>query len=284
MVDPDEMVAGGDGRLTIDDFTDRLSTFHALRHDDDQSDQVLAEIGGRGTAERDIVRQLAVPRPLYRGERFEEASRLVVRSLEVLDRNGARAPRLPKMGPAKPVATYVVQQITRFIVKSYQNSVVNRLSRLYERREAQCEPWSDEHRMLRRARADMHRIEAGFKGRALGLPTFLLGGAFVSLFVSALQSLVSVIFNSNTAVIIATIVLCLLFSGVSWCALRAAAIARHRIRLTLAEPMAALYQVVGAAGDPPEDQARQFAIIAVVIGALAILIVPIGLSLPALLD
>ena len=39
---------------------------------------------------------------------------------------------------------------------------------------------SPEHVMLRRARINAVQVEKGYKGKALGLPTFLLGGAFLS--------------------------------------------------------------------------------------------------------
>ena len=67
-----------------------------------------------------------------------------MRSLEVLDRNGARAPKLPSMGPLQPVASYLVQLVARFIVRNHQASVINAIRNPYPRREAQCAAQSPE--------------------------------------------------------------------------------------------------------------------------------------------
>ena len=143
----DRPLAGGadrpdtDGNLVLDELGERLDAFRRLRKDDPAgADAVLDEFGAQGKAEQDIVFELAARRPLYLPDRFEEAHRLLLRSLEVLDRNGARAPKLPKVGPLQPVASFGVQLVTRFIVRSYQSSVINSVKNLYLRRESQCAP------------------------------------------------------------------------------------------------------------------------------------------------
>ena len=60
---------------------------------------MLEEIGVRGKVEEDIVNQMADRRPLWRKDRFEEAHRMAMRSLEVLDRNGViDADEEPELG------------------------------------------------------------------------------------------------------------------------------------------------------------------------------------------
>ena len=133
--------------------------------------------------------QLSVPSPLAHPERFEQAHRLVMRGLEVLDRNGGRKPStLPKLGPLKPAASWFIQLITRYIVRSHQVNVADNLARLYARREANCRWGSDEMHMLRRARFQAERLAPGYKRKSLGLPTFLVGGAVISGAVGALQA------------------------------------------------------------------------------------------------
>ena len=53
--------------------------------------------------------------------------------------------------------------MTRWIVKGYQNRLVTRIRRLYERREANSEWGSREHAMLRRARINAVQVEQGYK-------------------------------------------------------------------------------------------------------------------------
>lgn len=67
---------------------------------------LLEEIAGTGKPEQDIVSELSMVLPLWRPDRFEEAHRMAMRSLAVLDRNGARAPDLPRLGPLVPIASY----------------------------------------------------------------------------------------------------------------------------------------------------------------------------------
>jgi hypothetical protein len=270
----------GDGRLTIDDLTDRIDALRVLRADNpDEAGRVLEELGGRGKPEQDIVDQLAKIRPLWRPDRFEEAHRVAMRSLEVLDRNGARNARMPRMGPLKPVAEWATQQVTRYIVRSHQNTVIDRVRKLYERREANSVWGSPEHVMLRRARINAVQVEGGFKSKALGLPTFLLGGAFLSSIIGALGRAVSNAIHSKIGVFVFTIVAGLLLAALSWVVLFSAGVARRRIRLSLDQPLRALYETIGACGNPPRDESMSFAVFALVFLALSWVVIPIGLFL-----
>ena len=259
---------------------DRIDALRVLRADnDEEKGALLEEIGGSGKPEQDIVNQISKPRPLWRPDRFEEAHRLVMRSLEVLDRNGARPAKMPRLGPLTPIAQGAVQQVNRWIVKSHQNTLVDRIRKLYERREANAEWGSAEHRMLRRARINAVQVEQGFKGNALGLPTFLLGGAFFSGIVGGIQSLVRNALDSRLGVIIFSIVLGLIMAALAWVALYAAAVSRLRIRTAVDQPLKALYETIGACGNPPRDQSYNFAVYAIIFTVLAWIVIPLGLWL-----
>lgn len=269
---PDE----ADGGLLLD----RIDALRVLRADTpEQRGQLLEEIGGSGKVEQDIVRELSKPRPLWRPDRFEEAHRLAMRSLEVLDRNGVRRATLPNLGPLKPVAGYLVQLVTRWIVKGHQNTLVTHIRKLYERREANAVWGSDEHRMLRRARLNALQVEQGFKGNPIGLPTFLLGGAFLTTIISGVQSLVRSALGSRVGVIVFSVLLLLVFLALAWVALYSAAVARRRIRLSTDQPLTALYETIGACGKPPKDQSYNFAVYAIVLLVLAWIVIPLGLWL-----
>lgn len=137
----------GDGLLL-----DRIDALRVLRADTpEEKGALLEKIAGRGKPEQDIVNELSKVRPLWRPDRFEEAHRMAMRSLEVLDRNGARSASLPRLFVLTPIAAYVVAQMTRWIVKGHQNTLVTRIRKLYERREANAVWGSAEHHMLRRA-------------------------------------------------------------------------------------------------------------------------------------
>lgn len=257
---------------------DRIDALRVLRADSpEQKGAILEQIAGRGKPEQDIVKELGKVRPLWRPDRFEEAHRMAMRSLEVLDRNGVRPPQMPRLGPLKPVASYVVQQMTRWIVKGYQNRLVTRLRKLYERREATTEWGSREHVILRRARINAVQVEQGFKGDQLGLPTFLLGGAILSSIVSALRAFVDWAISGIVGVVVFAVVLAIVFAGLAWAALYAAGVARRRIRLSTEQPIKALFETIGACGNPPKDDSYNFAAYAIVLLGLAWVLIPAAL-------
>lgn len=265
----------------LDEFEEKLRMFHALRRSDDQAaNQVLSELGGRGNTERDIVDQLAAPTPVLQLARFDESQRLVVHAIEVLRRNGWRGPRLPRnLGPINPIAKWLVQLFARLIVQNHISRLVDNLRNLYSRREAWSLPGSEEQRQLRRARIHVARIGPDLKGRALGLPSFLLGGAILSSGLGALRAGANVVNSNRALVVTATVVLLVLLLAVAWCVLRGAAVARNRIHLTTEQPMRALYEVIGYAGRPPKDDAYKFALIALIGMAVAWVVIPIGIFL-----
>ena len=142
-----------------------------------------------------------------------------MRSLEVLDRNGTRVPKMPRIGPLRPIAEYVVQLMIRWIVRGYQNRLVTRVRKLYERREANSVWGSPEHVMLRRARINAVQVEQGYKGNQLGIPAFLLGGAILSTAVSVLRAFFVWAFSGIIGAVVFTLVFGLVFATLAWAAI-----------------------------------------------------------------
>jgi hypothetical protein len=254
---------------------DRLDALRVLRADTpEEKGALLEELAGSGQVEQDIVAELSKVRPLWRPDRFEEAHRMAMRSIEVLDRNGARGAEIPRLGPLKPVAKFVVSRLVQWIVRGHQNTLVTRIRKLYERREANAVWGSPDHRMLRRARISAVQVEQGFKSNPLGLPTFLLGGAILSSAVSGVGQLVDLAFHGRVGLIVLGAVLLVVLGCLAWAAMYAAGVARRRIRLSTDQAVRALWETIGAAGRPPRDQSYNFAIYAIVLLALAGALVP----------
>jgi hypothetical protein len=263
----------------LNDLTERLDAFNALRKNDEAAaDELFDQIAGHGQVERDIVSQMAVRRPLRRPDRFDEAHRLTMRGLEVLDRNGLRSPKLPNIGPLKPVASYFVGLLNRWIVRSYQKRVIENLRDLYLRRESECIPNTDEIRQLRRARIQTERLVPGYRKEALGLPAFLLGGAVISFFTTLLQRLVTALLDNPWLLAAVSSLATLLCLCVAWAGLRAAAVSRRRIKLSTDIPLRALYDAIGSCGNPPKADAMMVALWAIIISAIAWLSIPIGIG------
>jgi hypothetical protein len=236
---------------------DRIEALQVLRaKTPEEKGRLLEQIGGRGKAEQDIVNEISKTKPLWRPDRFEEAHRLAMRSIEVLDRNGARTATMPRIGPLKPVAQWIVQLITRWIVRNHQNSIVTRIRKLYERREANAIWGTPEHHMLRRARINAVQVEKGFKADTLGLPTFLLGG------------------NSGVGTIVFGAIMAVVLAAVAWAALFGAGVSRRRIRLSTDQPLKALWETIGACGKPPRDASYDFALYAIILTVLAWIVIP----------
>ncbi len=279
---PPEPVNDG---LLLDSLEGTFDAFNALRKSDTTAaDQVLDDFGATDNVDRDIVLELSGRRPLGHPDRFPEAHTMAVRSLEVLDRNGARPPKfgpaLRRIGPVKALVQYFVQLVIKFIVRSYLNSAIEAMRRLYIRREANCMPGYEHKAILTRARRDSERLLPGLKKNPIGLPTFVIGGVLLPLAQSGLNAAL----GGRTARIIASLVVCLLFLFAAWCIVKGSAVAHRRIRLTAQRPMEALWQTIGRAGNPPKDQARTFSIYAIVLLALALFVIPIGFGSSLLTD
>jgi hypothetical protein len=257
---------------------DRIDALRILRAEsDDERDQLFFEIAGSGQVEQEMLTQIASPQPLLHPERFEEAHRYMVRGLEVLDRNGPRSPRVKGFGPLSPVVQWFAQQVIRFIVRSYQEKVLRHICGLYERREAASSWSSPEHSMLRRSRLDISRVKEGMNGKALGLPTFIFGGAIFTSVASGLRSLSELALGNSIGLAGFAAVLVAIFLLLSWLALYSSGIARKRIKISIDQPIKALYETIGFAGKPPRDESGNFAVFAIIFLALSWLIVPLSL-------
>jgi hypothetical protein len=266
--------------ITPDLLIDQIDSLRVLRADsDEEKGRLLEQIGGKGLVEQEMVAQMSAVKPLHHPDRFEEAHRIMMRGIEVLDRNGPRPAKVPNVGPLRPVAQWLVQQVSRWIIKSHLNRLTGRICGLYEKREANSDWGTREHAMLRRARLDARRVQASASGNALGLPTFLLGGAALTSVASGLQSLARTAMDSTLGVSILGFITVFVLGALSWVALFSAGVARRRIRLSTDQPMKALWETIGAAGKPPRDESYNFAAYAIILLVLAWIVVPLAIWL-----
>ena len=265
-----------DEGFLLDRLTDQLDTLRLLREDDPRrADLMLEKFGASGRVESEMLGQLGQRQPLRLPDRFPEAHRTVMRTVEVFDRNAARPPSSLRAGVLTSAATPVVQLLIGTVVRSYQRSVVEHLRRLYALREANSLPGSSEYRTLTSARRQIDRVSEDLVRRSGGLPAFLIGGATFSLLSSAVQEVT----GSSVVLVVVAVVTALLAIAAFWCVLTAAAIARRRTRIALDAPLRALYETIGSAGDPPRDRSRDFVVYAVLLLAVGWFVVPVALAL-----
>lgn len=241
------------------------------------ADAAMARFAGEGEVEAHISAQLAAPTVLASPERFLEAHRLAVRSLEVLDREGSRNPTVSgKFGPLKAMAEFGAEYVADYIVKGFANDAANAMRRLYTRREPQAARGTAERVMLAQARVEMDRVAPGFAGGGLGTPALIAGGAALPLLASLTQYFGAINFLARPVLIGLFLLLVLLFAFLSSVLLSAASVAHRRCQLISGQPLAGLWEVVGNAGGPPHDNSQPFALLAIVLSALVWVVIPVG--------
>ena len=266
--------------LVLDELEERFSAFQLVRKtDEDAKGVALAELGATSEVDGDIILELTSTWPLGHPERFEEAHMLVVRSLEVLDRNGARGVKTnAPIGPLNHVAGVLIQLVTRFIVRQHLKRQIQHIHWLYVRREANTDLDNPFRSKLRRARIEAERLVPTFNTNPLGVPTFIFGGAVLSWILGTLQVLIAGL-NTWYWQALAALLVSIVAGIASWIVVRGAATARHRIRLTTDRPIRALYETIGRCGEPPRDDSMIFIVVALILGVLAAIAIPIGLAI-----
>ncbi len=266
--------------LVLDELEERFSAFQLVRKtDEDAKGVALAELGATSEVDGDIILELTSTWPLGHPERFEEAHMLVVRSLEVLDRNGARGVKTnAPIGPLNHVAGVLIQLVTRFIVRQHLKRQIQHIHWLYVRREANTDLDNPFRSKLRRARIEAERLVPTFNTNPLGVPTFIFGGAVLSWILGTLQVLIAGL-NTWYWQALAALLVSIVAGIASWIVVRGAATARHRIRLTTDRPIRALYETIGRCGEPPRDDSMIFIVVALILGVLAAIAIPVGLAI-----
>ena len=272
-----------DDHLILDEVTQQLATtFQLLSGDPDEAaERALAEIGVDTRTEAALLGEIAAAGPLAHPDRFEQSHRLVMRALEVLDRDGWKHPVLRRLGPFSGAAAGAVQFVARTIVRGHVSNVVHALSRLYARRESQSQTASAERRMLARARIQADRLTLGYKGGSLPLPTVLIGGAAVPVLASIARQFGAVKGQGPLLIVPLGVILAIVFALLAWVLLQGAGLAHRRIHVALRPSLAALYETIGHCGDPPQDESATIAIAAIALTALAWFVLPVAIAVIA---
>jgi hypothetical protein len=263
----------------VDDWLDRLQI---VDENDEQVASFLDTLDLRGPQEREMLEELTRKTPLARKEDFPVAHRRAVASLETLGRHGYRSARLPRWLRPRPFGRFVVELVARYVVVSHLRRVSIELRNLYWLRTMQAAAGTDERSLLYRARTEAEGLVVVFKRREIGLPSFVIGGVLVPIVLTAVRVIQGLDLGSWWVATITLLVGGLIVWVISAVVLRGAAMASRRIRLATTAPLAALWDVIGAAGHPPRDQSRKFAIIAIVLTTLAWVVVPAAIAVAVL--
>ena len=276
---PDRLL-GADTPL-IDELTEQFDRTRSLLKGspEEAAELALARFGGETEIEARIAVELAVSTPIAYPDRFGTAHRAAMRALEVLDREGSRNPAVPNFGLLTPVAQAGVEFVAEYIVKSYAEGIAGSLRKIYARREVQAVPGSPERRLLAGARTELDRVAPGFSGGGIGAPALVIGGVALPLLASLSQYLGAIDITSRWVLGGGLVFLLVLFFSLSAIMLRGAAVARHRSRLIMGQPLAALWETIGHAGNPPEDDSVMIATGGVVLAGLVWFVLPLGAAI-----
>jgi hypothetical protein len=259
----------------VDDWLDRVQL---VDEGDEEIAKFLDTLDLHGPQEREMLEELARKAPLARPDDFPAAHRRAVAALETLGRHGYRSAVLPRWLKPAALGRFFVELVARYVVVSYLRRVSTEMRNLYWLRAIQSPVGADERIVLRRARVEADGLMVVFKRRELGLPSFVVGGVLVPIVLALLRLIQSLSLTEWWASLLVAFVGALVVLLVSAVALRGAAMASRRIRLATRAPLQALWDVLGSAGNPPHDQSRKFAIVAIVVTTLTWFVVPAALA------
>lgn len=258
-----------------------IERLQLLGGDDDAIASFLDEIEVSSPREREMLAEISRPTVLARPDRFDADHRRVLVTLESLRRHGYHGSRAASgLTPLGTVVRMLVELVARYVVVAYCKSVSMNLRNLYWMREMEAPSGSRELELLRPARFDAQALVEITKGREVGVPTF-----FFALLVPAALSIWRLAsgftFQHWWVGVLLGILGVLIGLGISWVVLHGAALASKRIRQSVKDPLETLWTTVGYCGNPPKDQSRKFAIIAIglTVGVWIVLPVLVTLSL-----
>jgi hypothetical protein len=135
-------------------------------------------------------------------------------------------------------------------------------------------------KLLRSARFDAAALVEIARGRAFGVPTFVVGALLLPLFASIYRLATGYTWDDWVTATIVGVSGAVIGVTISWFLLRGTAMASSRIRLSVREPLKELWASVGNCGNPPRDHSRRFAIVGITLTVGVWIVVPtlVGLS------
>lgn len=259
-----------------------LERLELLGGDDEAVAAFLDSLEVGSPRERELLADLARTAPVRDLDATLVAHRRLVGALEALGRHGYHSASVGRrLGPLRAPVRFLVQLVARYLVVSYLRRVATDLRNLYGLRAVQAPIDWQPAVVLGRLRDDAESLIVIFNRRQVGVPSFLFGGLLVSLFATVGRVATGAATSDWRAATAVGVVGFLIALGISWIALRGAALASRRIRLSVREPLGTLWNAVGSCGRPPRDQSRQLAIVAIVLtfGAWVLVPVAVGLAL-----
>jgi len=258
-----------EGRRTADaadEVENPLERLRLLSGDDDAIASFLDELEVSSPREREMLAELTRRTPLARPDRFDADHRRLIEALESLRRHGFHGSRSgASLGPLRVVVRRLVELVARYLVISHVKNVVTQLRNLYWAREMEAASNSTELKLLRPARFDAQALVEIMKSREIGVPSFVLAGILIPLTATAWRLASGFTFAHWWVAALVGVAGIAVGVALSWVVLRGTALASSRIRLSVRQPLQAVWDDIGHCGTPPQDGCRTFAIVAIVL-------------------
>ena len=260
-------------------YDNPLERLQLIGGDDDAIAAFLDELDVRGPREREMLRELARTSPLARLDRFDADHRRVLVALESLRRHGyhgaSAGARIPFL---RAPIRFLVELVARYVVVAHVKNVAMSMRNLYWLREMESASGSHELELLRPARMDAQALVEITKSREIGVPTFVIGGLLIPAGISLWRLASGTLREWWIALVVGAIGVAIGLL-VSWFVLRGAALASRRIRLSVATPLVELWRTIGNCGQPPRDQSRRFAVVAITLTLGVWIVLPLLVTL-----
>ena len=264
-----------------EDEVNPLERLQLLSGDDAAIEAFLDDIEVTSPRAREMLTELARTTTIARPGRFFADHQRAVAALESLRRHGHHGSRAAAgLGPLTAFVRWGIELVARYIVVSYVKTVTTDMRNLYHFREIEAPDASPEMKLLRSARFDAAALMEIAKSRAVGVPTFVIGGLLIPLFASVYRLATGYTWDDWVTATIVGVIGALIGVTISWFLLRGTAMASSRIRLSVREPLKELWRSVGNCGNPPRDHSRRFAIVGITLTVGVWIVVPtlVGLS------
>lgn len=247
-------------------YDNPLERLQLLAGDDEAIAGFLDDLDVTSPRDREMLSELARRTQLARPDRFDADHRRAIEALESLRRHGFHGSMsAAQLGPLRLPVRYLIQLVARYIVVSYVKTVVMSMRNLYWLRELEAPGNSTELKLLRPARFDANALVEIMRSREIGVPSFVVVGLLIPIGASIVRLASGFTFDEWWVALVVGLVGGLIGVGLSWVILRGTALASRRIRLSVREPLQAVWTSVGWCGNPPKDQSRRFAIMAIVL-------------------
>lgn len=262
------------GRLE-EAFDNPLERLRLLSGDDDAIATFLDELDVQSPREREMLSELARTSPLARPERFEADHRRAIEALESLRRHGFHGSQAARsLGPFRYVVRWLIELVARYLVVSHVKGVATSMRNLYWLREMESPSDSTELKLLRPARFDATALVEIMRSREIGVPSFVVAGLVLPLVATIWRLMTGFTFDRWWVAVIVGLAGVAVGLALSWIALRGAAMAATRIRLSARGPLEEVWRSVGHCGRPPRDSARKFAIVSIALMAGVWIVLP----------